>query len=101
MQRRTLKRKIPFPIHLNTSQTALAQQPSLINKREMGKGWGGPGRGGWGETLLFALFLIHFLHFHPPVLKPDFDLSLTQIEESGHFVPTVPGEVHIEQKLLL
>lgn len=48
MQRRTLKRKIPFPIHLNTSQTALAQQPSLINKREMGKGWGGPGRRGVG-----------------------------------------------------
>ena len=91
-----LKRRIPFPIHLNTSQTALALQPSLINKCEMEKGWAG-----LGESLLFALFLIHFLHFHPPVLKPDFDLSLTQIEESGHFVPTVPGEVHIEQKLLL
>lgn len=59
---------------------------------------GGESKGG---SLLFALLLIHFLHFHPPVLKPDFDLSLTQIEESGHFVPTVPGEVHIEQKLLL
>lgn len=62
MQRRTLKRKIPFPIHLNTSQTALAQQPSLINKREMGKGWGGPGRG-WGGRLyslpcsLFIFFI--------------------------------------------
>lgn len=96
MQERTLKRKTPFPIHLNTSQTALALQPSLINRREMGTGWEGE-----GESLLLALFLIHFLHFHPPVLKPDFDLSLTQIEESGHFVPTVPGEVHIEQKLLL
>lgn len=98
MQKRTWRRKTPFPIHLNTSQTALARQPSLINTREMGKGRGGLG---WGESSLFALFLIHFLHFHPPVLKPDFDLSLTQIEESGHFVPTVPGEVHIEQKLLL
>lgn len=96
MQKRTSKRKTPFPIHLNTSWTALALQPSLINKREMGRRWGGP-----GAASLFALFLIHFLHFHPPVLKPDFDLSLTQIEESGHFVPTVPGEVHIEQKLLL
>lgn len=95
MQKRTLKRKTPFPIHLNPSQTALALQPPLINKREMGKGEG------WGKSSLFALFLIHFLHFHPPVLKPDFDLSLTQIEESGHFVPTVPGEVHIEQKLFL
>lgn len=96
MRKRTWRRKTPFPIHLNTSQTALALSPSLINKREMGKG-----RGGLGGSSLFALFLIHFLHFHPPVLKPDFDLSLTQIEESGHFVPTVPGEVHIEQKLLL
>lgn len=40
MQERTLKRKTPFPTHLNTSQTALALQPSLINKHEMGKGWG-------------------------------------------------------------
>lgn len=44
----------------------------------------------------FALFLVHFLHFHPSVLKPDFDLSLTQVEESGHFVSTVPRQVHIE-----
>ena len=96
MQERTLKGKTPFPTHVNIPQTALALQPSLINKREVGKGWEV-----WGGCLLFALFLIHFLHFHPTVLKPDFDLSLTQIEESGHFVPTVPGEVHIEQKLLL
>lgn len=45
---------------------------------------------------LFALFLVHFLHFHPSVLKPDFDLSLTQVEESGHFMSTVPRQVHIE-----
>lgn len=44
----------------------------------------------------FALFLVHFLHFHPSVLKPDFDLSLTQVEKSGHFVSTVPRQVHIE-----
>lgn len=43
MQKRTLKKKTPFPIHLNTSQTAQAPQPSLINKHEMGKGWGGLG----------------------------------------------------------
>lgn len=50
---------------------------------------------------LLALLLVHFLHFHPPVLEPDFDLSLAQVEEPGHLVPTVPGQVHIEQKLLL
>lgn len=46
MQKRTWRRKTPFPIHLNTSQTALARQPSLINMREMGKGRGGLGWGG-------------------------------------------------------
>lgn len=56
---------------------------------------------GWGECCFsgfsfFALFLVHFLHFHPSVLKPDFDLSLTQVEKSGHFVSTVPRQVHIE-----
>ena len=45
---------------------------------------------------LLALLLVHFLHFPPSVLKPDFDLSLTQVEESGHFVSTVPRQVHIE-----
>lgn len=65
------------------------------------------GRGGWelggrrggccfSGFSFFALFLVHFLHFHPSVLKPDFDLSLTQVEESGHFVSTVPRQVHIE-----
>lgn len=63
MQRRTLKRKIPFPIHLNTSQTALAQQPSLINKREMGKGWGGPGRGGGGRLYSLPCSLFIFFIF--------------------------------------
>lgn len=65
-------------------------------------GGGGKERGGRkGRVLLccfslLALLLVHFLHFHPSVLKPDFDLSLTQVEESGHFVSTVPRQVHIE-----
>lgn len=60
--------------------------------------WGGGGGGGccFSGFSFFALFLVHFLHFHPSVLKPDFDLSLTQVEESGHFVSTVPRQVHIE-----
>lgn len=43
MQERTSKRKTPFPTHLTTSQTALALRPPLINKHEMGEGWGGQG----------------------------------------------------------
>lgn len=70
--------------------------------RSWGLGGTGGKRGEEGEgaaLLLFsllALLLVHFLHFHPSVLKPDFDLSLTQVEESGHFVSTVPRQVHIE-----
>lgn len=48
----------------------------------------------------FGLVLIHFLHFHPPVLEPDFNLSLCQVQQASYLVPPVPGEVHIEQKFL-
>lgn len=47
-----------------------------------------------------GFFLVHFLHLHPPVLEPYFDLPLSEIEDSGHLVSTVSGKVHIEQKLL-
>ena len=46
------------------------------------------------------LLFVHFLHLHTPVLKPDFDLSLRQIQDPGHLVSAVSGKVHIEQKLL-
>lgn len=47
--------------------------------------------------LVFALLL----HLHAPVLKPDLDLPLGQVEGARHLVPPVPREVHVEQKLLL
>ena len=47
--------------------------------------------------LVFALFL----HFHPPVLEPDLDLALRQVEGARHLMPPVPREVHVEQELLL
>lgn len=50
--------------------------------------------------LAVALFLVHFLHLHPPVLKPDFDLPLGQIQDPCDLVSAVSCEVHIEQKLL-
>lgn len=53
------------------------------------------------EGLIFPLFLVQLLHFHPAVLKPDFDLSLAQVKQSGHLVSPVPGQVHIKQKLFL
>lgn len=43
------------------------------------------------DDLFFAvaLFLVHFLHLHSSVLKPDFDLSLRQVQHSGHLVSPV------------
>lgn len=55
------------------------------------------------SILLFfavALFFVHFLHLHSPVLKPDFDLSLGQIQDPRDLEPAVSRKVHIEQKLL-
>ena len=47
---------------------------------------------GQGLGLLLVGFLfIHLFHLHPPVLKPDFDLPLGEVENPGHLVPTVPG----------
>lgn len=53
------------------------------------------------ERLIFPLFLVHLLHFHPAVLKPDFDLSFAQVKQPGHLMSPVPGQVHIKQKLFL
>ena len=50
--------------------------------------------------LAVALLFVHFLHLHPPVLKPDFDLPLGQIQDPGHLEPAVSSQIHIEQKLL-
>lgn len=55
------------------------------------------------STLLFfavALFFVHFLHLHTPVLKPDFDLPLGQIQDPSDLESAVSSKVHIEQKLL-
>ena len=43
---------------------------------------------------------VALLHLHAAVLKPDFDLSLGQIQQSRDFISTVAGEVHVKQKLL-
>lgn len=47
-----------------------------------------------------VLFFVHFLHLHSPVLKPDFDLPLSQIQDPRDLESAVSREVHIEQKLL-
>ena len=55
-------------------------------------------------TLLFVQFLNCLdllLEFHPPILEPDFDLSLGQTKSVGHLDPTPPGQVMVRVKLLL
>lgn len=52
-------------------------------------------------SLILRSVLVDFLHFHPAVLEPDLDLPFGEVEQSGHLVPAVPGEVHVEQKLFL
>lgn len=52
-------------------------------------------------SLILCSVLVDFLHFHSAVLEPDLDLPFGEVEQSGHLVPAVPGEVHVEQKLFL
>ena len=41
------------------------------------------------------------LVFHPPVLEPDFDLSLRQVQGRGDLDPPGPTQVLVEVELLL
>lgn len=54
-----------------------------------------------GSVSFRALLLAHLFHFHPTVLEPDFDLSLCKVQNPGHLVAPVPGEVHVEEEFLL
>lgn len=64
-----------------------------------GRGWGGGGGvGGGGVEALHSLVL--FL-LHPPVLEPNLNLPLLEVEQSGHLHPPRPAQVAAEVKLLL
>lgn len=54
-----------------------------------------------GSVSFGTLLLAHLFHFHPTVLEPDFDLSLGEVQNPGHLVAPVPGEVHVEEEFLL
>lgn len=56
--------------------------PLAVPRQQAGQGLG---------LLLVGFLFIHLFHLHPPVLKPDFDLPLGEVENPGHLVPTVPG----------
>ena len=42
-----------------------------------------------------------FLPLHPPVLKPDLDLTLRQAERVGDLDAAAPGQVAVKVELLL
>lgn len=50
---------------------------------------------------LFAFQLGIFLPLHPPVLKPDFDLSLVQAQVVGDLNAPPPGEVSVKMEFFL
>lgn len=45
--------------------------------------------------------LAFFLPFHPPVLKPNFNLSFCKAESVRYFNPPPPGQVSIEMEFFL
>ena len=49
----------------------------------------------WNEALLHPLLLLH-----APVLEPDFDLGLVQLQGPRYLYPTRPGQVLVEMELL-
>lgn len=55
----------------------------------------------WGQFKLFQLGLLQSLGFGPPVLEPNFDLSLRQVERVGELGSLSDGEVLLLAKLAL
>lgn len=65
-----------------------------------GRGRGGGGRGGGGGGVR-ALHPLVLLLLHPPVLEPDLDLPLVEVEQAGHLHPPLFAQVAAEVELLL
>lgn len=49
-----------------------------------------------GSQFANSILSVHFLEFHPAVLKPDFDLSVCQINTLANLQAALTGQVHIE-----
>lgn len=79
-------------------------------QREEGRGkerWGGGGDdAGSGEIKIGGQFpdpilSVHFLEFHSAILKPDFDLSVCEVNGLANLQAALSRQIHIEQKLFL
>lgn len=71
----------------------------MRSERERQREGGQDGLG--GQFKLFQLGLLQSLGFGPPVLKPNFDLSLRQVERVGELGSLGDGEVLLLAKLAL
>ncbi len=56
--------------------------------------------GCWCRSALGVGQFVIFLPFHPPVLKPDFDLPFGETKSVGNLNPPPPGQVPVKMKLL-
>lgn len=82
----------------------ISTQMDITQARQSGaaRGGGGGRRGaGAGARRGEALHSLVLLLLHPPVLEPDLDLPLVQVEKAGHLHPPRPAQVAAEVKLLL
>ena len=81
-------------------------QLDITQARQSGAAWGGGGGrrwrgGGGGPAGAEALSSLVLLLLHPPVLEPDLDLPLLEVEQTGHLRPPRPAQVAAEVELLL
>lgn len=70
-----------------------------------GRGLHGLGRAAGGgrpsRRRPHAFRLLIFLIFHPPVLEPDLDLPLAEVQQVGHLHAAGPAQVAVEVEFLL
>jgi len=83
----------PSPITSSTFAT-MASRGALDRRRAV------PGLRGRRNSVHLDSFQLHlFLVFHSPILKPDLDLPLCEIEHVGHLNPARAAKIPVEVKL--
>lgn len=80
---------------------ALWKQGGKTNKNETALPGASSGKIKVGCQLPDPVFSVHFLQFHPAVLKPDFNLSVREVDAAADLEAPLSSKVHVEQKLLL
>ena len=87
-------------LELRGGRLVIPAQMDITQARQSGAargGGGGRGRAGGGEALHPLVLLL----LHPPVLEPNLDLPLVQVEQAGHLHAPRFAQVAAEVELLL